>query len=125
METISEVKSLWSFIKDELDLNPDKSDMHDLLYEMSVNNDIHQELSGEEYRIIHEDEIDDIATDEIKEIVQDCYLNGTDLNKLWWIEINWEKTAKNCIDADGYGHHFSTYDGCEYYHEGWYFFRTN
>lgn len=125
METISEVKSLWSFIKDELDLNPDKSEIHDLLYEMSISDDVHQELDGEEYRIIHEDEIDDIATLEIKEIVQDCYLGGTDLDKYWWIEIDWEKTANNCITADGYGHHFSSYDGSEYYHEGWYFFRTN
>ena len=66
-----------------------------------------------------------VARDEIQELVQDCYLNGTDLDKYWWIEVDWDKTAKNVIDADGYGHHFATYDHEEYYYEGCYFFRTN
>ena len=125
MSDFQNIKEIWSFIKEELDLEPTKAEMHDLLYEMDIENDVTAELDGTEWRIIHEDDIDDIATEEIQEIVQDCYLNGTDLDKHWWIAIDWEKTAKNCIDADGYGHHFSSYDGSEYYHEGWYFFRTN
>ena len=125
MSDFQNIREIWSFIKEELDLEPTKEEMHDLLYEMDIQEDVNVELDGQDWRIIHEDVIDDIATDEIKEIVQDCYLNGTDLDKLWWIEIDWEKTARNCIVADGYGHHFSSYDGNEFELGGWYFFRTN
>lgn len=125
MSDFQNIKEIWSFIKEELDLEPTKAEMHDLLYEMDIENDVTAELDGTEWRIIHESEIYDIATEEIQEIVQDCYLNGTDLDKHWWIAIDWEKTAKNCIEADGFGHHFSSYDGDEYELGGWYFFRTN
>ena len=49
--------------------------------------------------------------------------------KLWWVAIDWEKTAQNCLDADGYGHHFASYDGDELEimlnGDLYYFFRTN
>ena len=68
---------------------------------------------SESYRFISDTAIEDIHTEEIKELVQDCYLNGTDLDKYWWIAIDWEKTAENCRNEDGYGHHFGRYDGSE------------
>ena len=125
MSDFQNIRTIWDFIKDELDLEPTKDEMQDLLYEMDIKDDVYADLYGTEWRIIHEDVIDEIATDEIKDLVQDCYLNGTDLDKHWWIEIDWEKTARNCITADGYGHHFSSYDGSEYELNGWYFFRVN
>ena len=125
MSDFQNIKTIWEFIKDELDLEPTKEEMSSLLIDMDIENDVYAELDGGEWRIIHEDVIDDIATDEIKDLVQDCYLNGTDLDKHWWIEIDWEQTARNCTTADGYGHHFSSYDGNEFELGGWYFFRVN
>lgn len=64
-----------------------------------------------EYRFISDAAIEDIHTEEVKDLVQDCYLNGTDLDKYPWIVIDWEETAENVRRSDGYGHHFSSYDG--------------
>jgi hypothetical protein len=125
MSEYKQIKDLWEFVKDDLSLEADKGDIRDLIDQMNEDNDVYWECDSEEYRIIHTDVIDDIAEDEIKEIVQDCYLNGLDMDKLWWIEIDWEQTADNCISADGYGHHFSSYDGSEQEWEDWYFFRVN
>ena len=125
METVID-EDLQNFLQVELDVDPTADEiqnLQDLIDKRDM--DFHIELDGNEYRVIEEDFIDDIAQEEIQDIVQDCYLGGTDLNKYWWIEIDWKKTAQNCINADGYGHHFASYDGDEFYHEGWYFFRTN
>jgi len=95
--------------------------------------DFELHTGAESWRFINEDEIDDIAKDEIQELVKDTYLYDFDFDKLWWIEIDWEKTAENVISADGYGHHFATYDGNEYewefisemVKENYYIFRTD
>ena len=79
------------------------------------------------WRFIHEDAIDDIHEEYIEHLVEECYLT----TKLpWWIEVDWGKTSQNCIDADGYGHTFATYDGVEYdwlfnLKDNYYIFRTN
>ena len=125
MSEYKQIKDLWEFVGGNLSLNPEKGDIRDLIDEMNCENDFSWECDGEEYRVIHTNVIDDIAEEEIKEIVQDCYLNGTDLDKYWWIAIDWQQTADNCISADGYGHHFSSYDGSEEEWEDWYFFRVN
>ena len=125
MSEYKQIKDLWEFVGDNLSLKADKGDIRDLIDQMNEENDVYWECDGEEYRVIHTDVIDDIAEDEIKELVQDCYLNGTDLDKYWWIAIDWQQTADNCISADGYGHHFSSYDGSEEEWEDWYFFRVN
>lgn len=125
MSNFKRLRNLYAFLTDELGLEPKKHEVSDMIGYASLN-DFHVELDNTEWRIIDSAWIDEIATEEIKEIVTDCYLNGTDLDKYWWIEVDWKKTAKNCIDADGYGHHFASYDHEEYYFdEGWYFFRTN
>ncbi len=124
MSNFKRLRNLYAFLTDELGLEPKKHEVSDLIG-YAIANDFHVELDGQEWRIIDDAWIDEIATDEIKEIVTDCYLNGTDLDKYWWIEVDWKQTAKNCTDSDGYGNHFSLYDGSEFYHEGWYFFRTN
>ena len=86
-------------------------------------------LDGNEYRFIDDKFIWDIYVDEIQQVTEDCYLCGMDTDKLWWIAIDWEKTAQNCLDADGYGHHFASYDGeeLEIMLDGdlYYFFRTH
>lgn len=86
-------------------------------------------LDGNEYRFIDDKFIWDIYVEEIQQVTEECYLSGMDTDKLWWIEIDWEKTAQNCLDADGYGHHFASYDGeeLEIMLNGdlYYFFRVN
>ena len=128
-ENIREIRSVYDFVQDTLGVEVTKYDIQDLIKELETENDFHIDLGGCEFRFIDAKVIDDIATEEIKDVVQDCYLNGTDLDKLWWIEIDWEKTAQNCISADGYGHHFSSYDGSEeearLLDKDWYIFRTN
>ena len=68
---------------------------------------------SESYRFICDTAIEDIHVEEVKELVQDCYLAGTKLDDYPWIEINWEDTAENLRRSDGYGHHFNHYDGLE------------
>jgi hypothetical protein len=86
-------------------------------------------LDGNEYRFIDGKFIWDIYVEEIQQVTEECYLDGMDTDKLWWIAIDWEKTAENCLDADGYGHHFASYDGDELEimlnGDLYYFFRTN
>lgn len=82
------------------------------------------DIDGEEFRFIHKDHIWDIYVESVKQMVEDCY----DIKAPDWLAINWEKTADNCY-VDGYGHHFSHYDGSEYEHtidgQRYYIFRTN
>ena len=128
-KNIREIRMIYEFVQDDLGCETYKGEMQDLVEALNTETDFHINIDGNEYRFIDADVIDEIAVEEIKEVVQDCYLNGTDLDKLWWIEIDWEKTADNCISADGYGHHFSHYDGSEeeavLLGSNWYIFRTN
>lgn len=129
MNNIRRIRDVLDFVKDDLELETHTDEMRDLIDALEDEDDFSINIDGNEYRFIDAAEIDDIAVEEIKELVKDCYLNGTDLDKLWWIEIDWEKTADNCISADGYGHHFSGYDGSEeearLLNRDWYIFRTN
>lgn len=68
------------------------------------------EIDGIDYRFIDENNIWDIYYDEQKELIEELYLPN--INKQWWIEIDWDKTIDN-VFSDGYGHHFSSYDGSE------------
>jgi len=79
------------------------------------------DFDGEEWRVIEEDDIDEIWTESLIEQVKEIY----DLSEApSFVEIDWEKTAENC-KVDGMGHHFSPYDGNEYSANNYYFFRTN
>ena len=126
---IKALRNVYEFVQDELGCETYKDEMRDLIDALEEEDDFHINLDGNEYRFIDSEEIDEIAVEEIKEVVKDCYLDGTDLDKLWWIAIDWEQTADNCISADGYGHHFSHYDGSEeeanLFGRNWYIFRTN
>lgn len=73
-----------------------------------------------EVRLIDADEIDQIWTDSLIEQIKDCY----NLDVPDFVCIDWEQTAENC-KVDGKGHHFGTYDGEEYFSNGYYIFRTN
>jgi hypothetical protein len=117
-------------IAHELDLTINRDEVREL--EDKLINDFdhfYADIDGEEYRFINEDYIWEIYKDEIQQVTEECYFDGTKLNKLWWLAIDWEQTAENCYNADGYGHHFGIYDGNEYeYKIGdslYYIFRTN
>ena len=85
------------------------------------------EFDGNEYRIIRESDIWEIYKDEIQRIVEDCYSDVLNLDKVpsfIALEVDWEQTAKNAY-ADGYGHTFSHYDHSEIETKNHYIFRTN
>jgi hypothetical protein len=117
-------------IAHELDLPINRDEVRELEDKLFNDyDDFFAEIDGQEYRFIHEDYIWEIYKDEIQETTEQCYFDGTKLNKLWWLAIDWEQTAENCFSADGYGHHFAYYDGSEYEHKIgdslYYIFRTN
>ena len=99
-------------------------EIEDLMYE---ENDFTIELDNKEFRFISENTIEAIYYDEQKDLIQDCFLGGKQLPL--WIEIDWESTIENVLNSDGYGNHFSGYDGSEesfeYDGEVWFIFRTN
>lgn len=87
------------------------------------------DFDGAEYRLIKSDEdvIWPIYRDAIQSTVEECYSEVLDLSKIpafIAVSVDWEQTAKNAY-ADGYGHHFSGYDGSENDAAGYYIFRTN
>lgn len=91
--------------------------------------DFYIDAPSAEWRVIHSNAIREIYQDEQEELIKDGYLDGKELP--WWFAIDWEKTVQNVLDSDGYGHHFSHYDGSEYETNldslggFWYIFRTN
>lgn len=114
------------FISYELDLSINRDEVRELLDQLNSENDFWIEIDGQEYRFIHADVIWETYKEAIEETTKDCYLGGNELP--WWIEIDWEKTAENCL-LDGYGHQFSSYDGYEieytFGEENYHIFRTN
>ena len=118
-------RKLMEFVIDCISDEFTKSEISDLVNQMEVENDIQWEIQGMEYRVIHEDIIKTIHKEEVQDLVQECYLGELDLDKYWWIAIDWDETAENVRMTDGYGNHFSAYDHSEEFFDGWYFFRTN
>lgn len=106
------------------------SDLFEAIEELQNNNnkdDYCFEFDGNEYRIIKDSSIWEIYVDEIKELVKDCYsevLNFDKIPDFIAVSVDWEQTAKNAY-ADGYGYHFSSYDGSENEYKDNWIFRTN
>lgn len=104
------------------------SELFDAIEELESklgNDDFYFEYDGNEYRIIADSAIWDIYVEEIQSTVEDCYdLRLDNMPSFVEFSIDWEATAKNCY-SDGYGHHFSGYDGSELEIGGYYVFRTN
>ena len=122
MKTIN--REVLEFIHEELELSVDRDEARELVDQLESEDDFYQEIDGEEYRFIRDSEIWDIYVEEIQEITEDCY----DIKAPSWLAIDWEQTAENCY-VDGYGHHFSSYDGSEIEYDfddqSWWIFRTN
>ena len=122
------IRDILELINESLQLQSNRDEVREIERNIESENDFYVEIDGQEYRFVHDDFIWDIYVDGIKEITEECYLVN-DGAKQWWIAIDWEKTAQNCYDADGYGHHFATYDGNEvewaFDGENYHIFRTN
>jgi len=122
MKTIN--REVLEFIHEELELSVDRDEARELVEQLETEDDFYQEIDGQEYRFIKDSEIWDIYVEGIQEITEECFTGKLD----WWIAIDWEETAKNC-HVDGYGHHFSGYDGSEIEYDfddqSWWIFRTN
>lgn len=123
-------RDILELIANELHLNIVREEVHHIIEEINTGEyDFYAEIDGQEYRFIREDEIWDIYVEGIEEITIESYLGVTHRDLPWWLEIDWEKTAQNCYDADGYGHHFASYDGAEIEWgidgDNYYIFRTN
>ena len=97
----------------DLEIETTKEERHELLNSLYKESDFCWEAGGAEYRIICEDVIEEIHTKEVKDLTIDLHLNGLDLDKHWWIAIDWEKTSETLRRTNGCGRHFSSYDGSE------------
>lgn len=75
-----------------------------------------------EIRLIHNDDIDQLWTEGLKETIQECYELPDDLPS--FIVIDWDQTVENC-KVDGLGHHFGSYDHNAYVCNSYNIFRTN
>lgn len=109
----------------------DESELIEALNDIAGNYsfDFSIEFDGAEYRVIHESDIWCIYVDTIRDIVQDCYSDIINLDKVpsfIAVAIDWEATAHNAYaDGYGYGHTFSSYDGSELFTINHCIFRTN
>jgi hypothetical protein len=81
----------------------------DLLNAVISDEDDNYDDSIHNYRLIKDSVIWDIYKEESIDMVKDCY----DLSDVPdFVEIDWDATVDNLF-GDGYGHHFSHYDGSE------------
>jgi len=102
MKDFSEIREVVEFCKG-LFSEPDAREVLDHWGEVDF------EVSG--VRFIHEDDIDEIWTESLIDMIKDCYpLSDSEIPS--FIEIDWDATAENC-KVDGMGHHFNSYDGGE------------
>lgn len=124
MEQIADIIEI---IEAELSIELHTDDAENLIDKMYCKNDFTIEIDGGEYRFIMDGVLWDTYFDEQKDLIEELYM--PQMRDLWWIEIDWDATINNVLDADGYGHHFATYDGDEntiiWNSETWYIFRTN
>ena len=86
------------------------------------------ELNEGEYRIIHDNAIEDIFDSEIRELADDCYDVEGIKEKMGnvgrYFTFDYDSFVEDCR-MDGYGHHFSGYDGSEESVGPWNIFRVN
>lgn len=85
--------------------------------------DFQIELDGSEYRFIDDNSIEDIFAESVQNMIEECYITE-DMPSLIVGHLNWDGIVRDCM-MDGYGHHFSGYDGSENGVTGYYIFRTN
>lgn len=114
------------FRKDLQEIGLDREDIKEAIQYVSSDNNYNDFHIGggqwdyTEWRFIHKDDIVDIYYDEMVDLIKQCHkIDVPD-----FVVIDWDKTVENCM-IDGYGHHFSHYDGSENHSSGYYIFRVN
>ena len=78
-----------------------------------------------EYRFIEEDAIERIHREEIENIVDDCYLSDKNIPEMIKRYFDYDSFARDCRLSEGYGNHFSSYDGSEEQNGNYFMFRVN
>ena len=115
-------------IAKEIDHADIRTDARDILTAFD-GNDFTVEFGCTEYRIIHEDDIEEIHRREIEELVDDCYnlekIKSEMGNVGNYLTFDYDALARDSRTSDGYGHHFSHYDGNEIEVGSWHIFRIN
>ena len=116
IEELKEIKKVLSIDK------YDSDELEELMSNLGVD-DFTIDLDGAEYRFIQESAIDIIFADSVQEMIEGCY-GIEDLPGIISCHIDWTGIVQDCM-VDGFGHHFSHYDGSEENVAGYYIFRTN
>ncbi len=94
-------------------------------YESARNDcDFTVDTSEGEYRFIEEDSIERIHREEMETLVDDCYLSDKNIPEIIKRYFDYDSFARDARRFDGYGHHFSSYDGSEYEIDSYYMFRV-
>ena len=88
--------------------------------DMDIEDDFFIECNGVEIRVISDSAIDQIWSDELEDLLQECFTIPDFLQGY----IDYDKWVRDC-KFDGMGHHFSSYDGSERESRNYYYFRTN
>lgn len=109
---LSTIREMYDNLLD-LEIETSKEERQELLNSLYKENDFNWKANGAKYRIICGDVIEEIHTKEVKDLTIERYLNGLDLDKHWWIAIDWEKTAETLRRTNGCGRYFSSYDDSE------------
>lgn len=111
-----------------LDSEAIREDARAILEAYKEQKDFVVELNEGEYRIIHDNAIDDIFDREIRELADECYdIEGIKKkmgNVGRYFTFDYDSFVRDCR-YDGYGHHFSSYDGSEESVGPWNIFRVN
>lgn len=111
----------------EIDHSDIRSDARDILSAYN-GKDFIVELGRKEYRIIHDDVIDDIFDSQLRELVDECYDIEEIKEKMGnvgrYFTFDYDSFVDDCR-IDGYGHHFASYNGEEIEVSNWHIFRVS
>lgn len=110
-------------IKDILEITQFDSNELQELCDNLTDDDFNVELDGAEYRFIADGVIEAIFEESVRELIEDCY-GLDDMPSIISCHLDWDGIVRDCM-VDGYGLHFSSYDGSELEVTGYYIFRIN
>ena len=111
-------------IAKEIDYSDIRSDARAIL-DSEEGDDFTVDFGSKEYRFIHDDSIEGIHREEIKQLVDECYLSSRDIPDIVKQYFDYDSFARHCSISYGYGHHFASYDAEEIEVGDWHVFRTN
>lgn len=118
------LSELCSINSTELCYTECKDALNELATKLESEHDFTFDFDGCEFRIIHENSIDEIGIREISNMWEDCY-DLSAIPQFLVAYIDFDRASADALRLDGYGHHFASYDGNEYSAGNWYIFRVN